>query len=444
MGNTMEASEYNLFDLEELLLPISEAKPSGDNLRYTSVFDQIKEARRFDELIAQGEWETDIKTSDWKTVIELCRNALINRTKDLQIASWLTEALLKQYGYSGLSLGLQFTAKLLKEYWETLFPEIENGDLDYRIGPLTFLNEKLPVSAIQVPICDPTKSKGYSYFRWEESRMVGFNQGLDNERKERRQTLIDEGKVSGEEFASAVNLTPITFYRQLRQQLTQCRHDLKALDAVVNDKFTPNPPGFTQLGETIDACLHIVERTYKEKQKSEVVQQEDIEVAPKAKIENRIESLNAMDVLDVPKIDDPLLSSQKAISDISGAEKGLWKQVAEKLSSGQLKSALDQLLAAASLAPSIRKKNRYLLLVAKLCLKAERPDLAKPIVEELYKLIETLKLEQWEHPAWIADVVETLYRCLNAENQADTDRARQLFQKLCTLNITKAAAYRVD
>jgi type VI secretion system protein ImpA len=92
----------------------------------------------------------------------------------------------------------------------------------------------------------------------------------------------------------------------------------------------------------------------------------------------------------------------------------------------------------------MREKNRYLLLLAKLCLKANRPDLARPIVEKLYALIDTLKLEQWEHPAWIADVIETLYRCLAKSDEGQTERTKELFEKLCTLNITKAAVYRMN
>lgn len=443
LGNIMEILADISFDLNALLSPISEANPSGKNLRYTNVYDQIKEARRFDDMLTQGEWQTDIKTSDWKMVIELCRDALINQTKDLQIASWLTEALLNHHGYSGLSLGLQLTTNLLNDYWDTLFPEIKNGDLDYRIGPLTFLNEKLPLAVGQVPICDPDKSKGYSYFKWQESRRVGFNQGLDGERKTRRQTLIDDGKLTAEEFTSAVHLSSVTFYQHLNRHLNQCRHNLKALDNVVNEKFALNPPGFTQLAKALDDCLHVVERIYKEKKKSEVHLQEEIEVTSKTE-NTKTDNLEKFDVLGAPEINDRLLSSQSAISDISGSERELWKLVAGKVSNGQLKPALDQLLAAASLAPSIREKNRYLLLVAKLCLKADRPDLAKPVVEGLHGLIEKLNLEQWEHPAWIADVVETLYRCLTADNQGNTDRSRQLFQKLCTLNITKAAAYRIE
>jgi type VI secretion system protein ImpA len=139
-----------------------------------------------------------------------------------------------------------------------------------------------------------------------------------------------------------------------------------------------------------------------------------------------------------------LADNEHAISDMSVAEKNMWSSVTARLRKGDLRSALDQLLAAASLAPSVREKNRFLLLLAKLCLKANRPDLARPIVEKLYTMIETLNLEQWEHPAWIAEVIETLYRCLGRDDDSQSQRARELFEKLCILNITKAAVYRMD
>jgi type VI secretion system protein ImpA len=136
-------------------------------------------------------------------------------------------------------------------------------------------------------------------------------------------------------------------------------------------------------------------------------------------------------------------SKHNAISDISEEEKKTWLKVASRAGNGHLKGALDQLMAAAALAPSVRQKNRYLLLVAKLCVRAGRYDLAKPIAEQLYELIETLDLEKWEHPAWIAEVIETLYRCLDSDSNGQSERAVQLFQKLCTLNITKAATFRL-
>ncbi len=428
-------------NIEQILAPIPGPNPAGENMRYSSVYDRIKEARRYDDLLAQGEWQTDVKTADWKLTIELCTEALMHQSKDLQIAVWLTESLLHHRGYQGLATGLEIILKLLEKYWDHLYPEIDDGDLDYRIGPLTFLNEKLPEAVFQVAVCDPRKTKGYSYYLWEESRAVGFGQNLDKEQKKRRQIMIDDGKVTGEEFSAAVTSSPIGFYRELAGQLEQCRLNLSVLDDMVNVKFNPDPPGFTRLAESVESCSRLVGKLHKDKQKSEVVREENMDGdSKKTKTGSDIAEVTTEPVRS--DMEGHLHVCQNAISDISITEQEMWALASAKLQKGDLKNALDQLLAAASLAPSVREKNRFLLLLAKLCLQADRPDLARPIAENLHDLLETLKLEQWEHPAWIADVIETLYRCLVQDDQSETERAKKLFEKLCTLNITKAAAYR--
>jgi type VI secretion system protein ImpA len=435
-------------NIEALLQPISPNRPSGEDLRYTEVYDRIKEARRADDHLELGEWQTNLKTSDWRQVATLCEEALAVRTKDLQMAVWLTEAWVRLHGYAGLAAGLDVTCRLLLEFWPTLYPPIEEDDLDYRIGPLTLLNTRLTDAVRQVPLCDPEHSKGYNYHQWEESRLVGLGQNLDKEQRKRREELIGEGKISGEDFAAAVNAGSLVYYQHLTRQLDDCRRAVQALDAVVTEKFTPNPLGFGQLLEAIEACGHIAGRILKDKCKSEIAPPEELATPPAANVpvvftepdEVRKESGNGNGN---GQTAEPPVIHPYAICDTSPCEKGIWQHVAGKAEKGLLKEAMDQLLSAAALSPSIREKNRYLLLLAKLCLKANRADLASPIAEELYKLIETLQLDKWEHPAWIADVVDTLFRCLAAADQTDTERAKLLFQKLCMLDVTKAAAYRL-
>ncbi|MFZ1984012.1 MAG: type VI secretion system protein TssA [Desulfatitalea sp.] len=430
-------------NIDPLLKPISPERPSGDDLRYTEVYDHIKEARRCDDQLELGEWRTNVKTSDWRQVVKLCGDVLTERTKDLQIAVWLTEAWVSLYGYGGLAAGLDLTHRLLNDFWPSLYPLVEENDMEYRIGPLMLLNEKLPEVIFRVPLCNPDLSKGYNYHQWKESRVVGFGQNLDKEQKKRREALIAEGKVSGEDFAAAVNAGSLAYYQKLTRQLTHCRQALQTLDAIVTEKFAPNPPGFGRLLGAIDACAHIAGRIRTEKRKNEIAPSEESEPTASAGGSSAVLPAAPERETEDAAIANLPSTQVHAICDISAYEKGLWKQVSEKAEKGCLKDAMDQLLSAAALSPSIREKNRYLLLLAKLCLKAERADLAGPIVEELYKRIETLHLEKWEHPAWIAEVVETLFRCLSAANQAETERAKTLFQKLCMLDVTKAAAYRI-
>jgi type VI secretion system protein ImpA len=134
----------------------------------------------------------------------------------------------------------------------------------------------------------------------------------------------------------------------------------------------------------------------------------------------------------------------REVSDTVSLEKAVWEESLQVMKSSGMKQALGQLLAAASSAPSVRERNRYRLLMARLCLTAGKPDLARPIVEELHALIEELHLERWESPLWIAEVLDALYQCLTQGEPSDDDmiRAKALFQRLCVTDITKALPYK--
>jgi type VI secretion system protein ImpA len=71
-------------------------------LRYTPTYDAIQEARREEDALDRGEWDREVKTADWEAVKQLTVEALTDKTKDIQIAVWLIEALLKTGGYRGL------------------------------------------------------------------------------------------------------------------------------------------------------------------------------------------------------------------------------------------------------------------------------------------------------------------------------------------------------
>jgi type VI secretion system protein ImpA len=92
-----------VIDIDAITQPISDESPSGENLRYSGLYDEISEARRADDPLALGDWTSNLKTANYKQVIELALPALTERTKDLQIAAWLTESLIRQHGFSGLS-----------------------------------------------------------------------------------------------------------------------------------------------------------------------------------------------------------------------------------------------------------------------------------------------------------------------------------------------------
>src|SRR5438309_1746451 len=121
---------------DDLLNPIPGDNPAGENLRYAPIYDKIKEARREDDDAPQGEWRRERKLADWPLTIKLIVEALSKKSKDLQLAAWLTEALLRRDGIAGLRGGLGLLHGLIDNFWDTLYPELEDGDAELRATPL--------------------------------------------------------------------------------------------------------------------------------------------------------------------------------------------------------------------------------------------------------------------------------------------------------------------
>src|SRR6267142_77293 len=118
-------------DVEALLAPIPGDNPVGENLQY-SAYDEMREARRAEESLPSGDWQRDVKAAEWPKVIDLTTSALASKTKDLQICAWLVEALVELYGFVGLRDGLNVMRGLHEQYWEQVYPQIDEGDLDAR------------------------------------------------------------------------------------------------------------------------------------------------------------------------------------------------------------------------------------------------------------------------------------------------------------------------
>jgi type VI secretion system protein ImpA len=428
-------------DLVSILTPVGGDNPAGEDLRYV-LFDKITEARRADDAYDRGDWQRDIKSADWETVIALCSDALVNRTKDLQIAAWLTEGLAITEGFEGLLTGLKIIRGFLENFWESVYPEIEDDDLDFRIGRLEFLNNSLWSRIKQIPLSDSNARAGYSWLQWDESRRVGYEG--DAAKAESRAELVAEGKTTAEDFDAAVTASSRAYYESLAADVTKCNEEFATLEQLSDEKFGNEAPRLAELRKSLEDCIQLVSKILKEKRELEPDEPESTGEEDTTAAENSVSPETETAPVDVESAGPIDIDSMPTgtITDSAAHETALWQKSNELLKASGIKAALQQLLVASSTAPSVRQRNRYRLLMARLCLKADRPDLAKPILEELYALIEEINLERWEAPNWIADVLEALYKCLTAgDANDDPGRAEELFRKMCTLDVTKAMIY---
>ena len=134
-------------DLQTILAPIPGDLPVGTDPRgdfsptstYLALKDMRAAARRKERAL---DVDPDGATADseWSSVAQMAETILTTVGKDLEVASWLIEAKTRQEGFAGLTQGFLIAAGLVDQYWDELFPTLDNGDIEPRILPFTVLN----------------------------------------------------------------------------------------------------------------------------------------------------------------------------------------------------------------------------------------------------------------------------------------------------------------
>ena len=201
--------------------------------------------------MSQGEWVREIKVADWPAVITQATEVLGARSKDLQVAAWLLEALVKRHGFAGLRDGLHLLWALQEQFWTSLYPEIEDGDLETRVLLLEWVNNNLPMSIRAVPIVQTRDGQTYSWWHWEESRGVD---NLGRQNQEAMEAALADGKITGEQFDMALEaMSPVT-YQTLCEDLNQSWEEFERLDQVVDEKFGRDAPSLLAVRKALEDC----------------------------------------------------------------------------------------------------------------------------------------------------------------------------------------------
>lgn len=241
---------------DDLLNPIAGDNPAGTDLRYDPVYDKIKEARREDDDAPQGEWQHARKVADWPLVIKLAGEALATRSKDLQLAAWLGEAMLRREGFGSFRATLDVTRGLLDKFWDTVYPEIEDGDLEMRAAPLEWIGLKLDIPVKMAAL----NRAGHTYIQYAEARSIGTEQEADGDSNKRakREEAIAAKKPTIEEFDKAFADTPKAFVKQLASDVAATIESLKALDDFSRDKFGDAAPSFIKLRDVLQEEQRVV------------------------------------------------------------------------------------------------------------------------------------------------------------------------------------------
>lgn len=268
-------------DVESILTPIEGESPSGESLRYEGTYDLLIEARRQEDTLNQGAWQTEVKMRDHAEVIRISVPALQTKSKDLQIAVWLAESLTKEHGLAGLRDGLKVLAGLQETFWETLHPEIDEGDMDARANAISWFDEQGAMALRQAPI---TAGDRRSFLDWEDSKRFDIPENLEAYDSAEQQRYMDlktqaenEGRTTAEMWTKAKAATRRVDCERFDQVMEECKEAFADLNRVIEEKYDRNQmPGLSLFKKALDEVHDAVKKLLEEK-KAEEPRDEDFE-----------------------------------------------------------------------------------------------------------------------------------------------------------------------
>ena len=230
--------------LADMLKPLETEPVVGADLRSDfapqSLYYRLRDARaeaRAAERTADSDQSGEVAMpAEWRTVRQLSTTALVDKTKDLEIAAWLTEALVRGDGLAGLAVGSNLMAGLVEAFWDQgLYPLAdEDGDVT-RVAPVTGLNGEGGDGTLIQPL------RKLAFFSRPSGEPVAFWQ-FDASVK-----LEGEGDANKNKQRVAAGVQPFT----------DMERDAKAAGAAwfagLRTRLRAALDGWTKLGDVLDA-----------------------------------------------------------------------------------------------------------------------------------------------------------------------------------------------
>ena len=258
-----------VIDIDALIQPISEDKPQGEDIRedYSpdSVYYQIKDARseaRTAERQRLTHQEDDPEAllqmvPEWNKVLTLAPQILTQNGKDLEVAAWYCEALLRAYAFPGLRDGFKLIHALVENFWDDLYPMPDEDGMETRVAPLTGLNGEDGEGTLIVPIRQVPLTEGYTdlpFAAWQYEQAYEVETIQDPEKKEAR---LASGAVSMQAIERAVTETSPAFFIQLKEDLQECLDDFLALSNSLDEKCGHDSPPSSNIRNTLKRIIEI-------------------------------------------------------------------------------------------------------------------------------------------------------------------------------------------
>jgi type VI secretion system ImpA family protein len=180
----------------------------------------------------------------------------MSRSKDLQVATWLFESWIHLYGFAGAQVGLELLLKLSQEFWDSVFPLNEEDDLEARVAPFDWLDEKLSIKLKLAPVLREGRDGiSYQYSDWE---LASRNENLIRKGSLKIEDG-DESHLTQNMFLANCKWAPQGFFPKEQEVLIGTLANLEALGQFLDEKCGKGSPSLRHFRSTLESILRLVE-----------------------------------------------------------------------------------------------------------------------------------------------------------------------------------------
>jgi type VI secretion system protein ImpA len=252
-------------DLAALLAPIAGDDPAGKDPRedlsanalYLRLRDARNEARSMERLADTAEADERPPAPQWASVSRLAIGLLTTQAKDLEVGSWLAEALLRTDGLAGLAVGFQLLTGLVETWWDDLHPRPDDEDPERRIAPVAGLNgEGSEGTLIQplrkIPLFPLPNVEMIAFWQYQQSAELATI--ADPARREQR---LGAGVTSFDEIEAAARASAGALSK-IRLSARTSNAAWQALEAAFNSRG--DAPPMARVRDLLEEIIGIAER----------------------------------------------------------------------------------------------------------------------------------------------------------------------------------------
>lgn len=249
----------DLIDLPALLAPIPGDAPVGTDLREDisadALYARLRDARAEARTVERAQEAEDAIYAvppQWRTIRDLAEEVLSSQSKDLEVAAWLTEALLRSDGLEGFTAGLQLMKELVEQYWDGLFPLPDEDGVETRVGPVASLNGRSGDGTLIQPLrrltlFDRPDGEPLQYWQYEQAVSLA---GVADEA--RRQQRIDAGAIPFETIEAEAQLASPDSLASLLQAAAGAVEAWRTLGQALDERAGADSPPNSRVRDLLE------------------------------------------------------------------------------------------------------------------------------------------------------------------------------------------------